>query len=353
MKKAVTLYNNEHFTEFVVETNNKKSLIFKCKNGVYRQSESNGSRPKQHHNFLGCTASIQLYKSQKDSQTIKVTKVSFEHNNHAINERTYNVRNTSLNSEEESLVRNLTNANAKTSQIKRILSNRFQKQFTTQRLKNIIKGISEADNEDNSLAEYLTKVEEEGGQVHWSNDSSGQVNVIFLSSSKMLSAMRSSNPPLIQVDTSFDIDKARYKIAAFCYLNPTTNKTEIGAVALLADESAKNLDFIFEKFAEICVHHQLIFIVDKDFHQLDSIKRNFPEAILLLCRFHCLKYMHGLFATALLTVEQKQELNAQFKTMLYSRTEEIFRIENSKFPTKIGKPVQACGRSVIALTCLV
>ena len=35
VKNAVALYNNENFTEFVVETNNKKSLIFKCKNGVY------------------------------------------------------------------------------------------------------------------------------------------------------------------------------------------------------------------------------------------------------------------------------------------------------------------------------
>ena len=168
-----------------------------------------------------------------------------------------NLTNTNLNSEEENLFRNLTNANAKTSQIKIILNIRFQEQFTTQRLENIIKGMTEADDGDNSLSEYSEKVEDEGGEVHWSNDSSGQVNTMFLATSKMLSAMRPSNPLLIQVDTLFDIDKARYKIAEFCYLNPPTNKTEICGAALLADESAKTLDFIFEKFSEICVHRQL------------------------------------------------------------------------------------------------
>ena len=60
-------------------------------------------------------------------------------------------------------------------------------------------------------------------------------------------------------------------------------------------------------------------MVHKDFHQLGSINTYFSEAIILLYRFHCLKFMHGLFATALLTVEQKEELNTQFKTILVPR----------------------------------
>ena len=38
-KEAVSAYNVENFTEFVVETNNKKALVFKCKNGVHRSPE--------------------------------------------------------------------------------------------------------------------------------------------------------------------------------------------------------------------------------------------------------------------------------------------------------------------------
>ena len=90
VKKAITLYNNEQYTEFVVETNNRKALIFKCKNGVNLRSESDGTRPKQHCYFLGCTASIYLYKSQKtDNQVIKVTRVNLEHI-HIVNEHKSN-----------------------------------------------------------------------------------------------------------------------------------------------------------------------------------------------------------------------------------------------------------------------
>ena len=51
---------------------------------------------------------------------------------------------------------------------------------------------------------------------------------MFLSTRNMKSAMRSSDPTVVQMDTTFEVDKARYKLAAFCCLNIVTNKTEVG-----------------------------------------------------------------------------------------------------------------------------
>ena len=47
------------------------------------------------------------------------------------------------------------------------------------------------------------------------------------SSSKMMNAFRSSNVLLVQLDTTFDLDKARYKLIAVVYLNPIINKSEV------------------------------------------------------------------------------------------------------------------------------
>ena len=105
----------------------------------------------------------------------------------------------------------------------------------------------------------------------------------------------------MQIDTSFDVDKARYKIATFCYLNQITNKTEIAAIAYTADETADSLGFIFKHFNYLCINRDKMFIVDKDFTQLSSIEKYFPGCTILLCQFHRLKFMRTLLATALET----------------------------------------------------
>ena len=81
MKAAVNQYNDKNASEFVIATNNKKSLLIKCNHDMARKSKSIGKRPKQHYNFIGCVASVTCYKSQKNTVgEVKVTKVNLTHN---------------------------------------------------------------------------------------------------------------------------------------------------------------------------------------------------------------------------------------------------------------------------------
>ena len=67
------------------------------------------------------------------------------------------------------------------------------------------------------------------------------MKALFITSQKMKSAFRAANPTLIQLDTSFEFEKARYKVAAFCYLDPNSDKTEIAAYAMMSEESVLSL----------------------------------------------------------------------------------------------------------------
>ena len=94
----------ENYTDVVVRTNNQKSLVFQCKHGRERKSECSGSRPEQHYNFLGCEASITLYKSQKsDASALKITKVKLSHN-HQVNEE---IQNFDLSEDDKELLMTL------------------------------------------------------------------------------------------------------------------------------------------------------------------------------------------------------------------------------------------------------
>ena len=98
------------------------------------------------------------------------------------------------------------------------------------------------------------------------------------------------NPRVIQVDTSFQFDNAQYKVSAVCYLNPTTNKSEIASLSFISEESKENLKFVFSNFKSMSLHDPTVIIVDKDFNEITVLKSVLCIATILLCTFHIIKF---------------------------------------------------------------
>ena len=71
----------------------------------------------------------------------------------------------SLSQEEESLVTTLRSANAQTSQIKRVLSEKFQKNFTTQKLQNMMNKLKTT--ASSNYETFSEKIEDEGGKIEY------------------------------------------------------------------------------------------------------------------------------------------------------------------------------------------
>ena len=164
VKTLIRRYNDKHFTDFVVNSCNKRQMVFKCKHGVERKSRSQGKRPNQHYSNMDCEAMIRLYRA-KDGKW-KVTKFHSSHKNHVISEGAHRFNNTNLTADEQDLVLTLKEANTKTSQIKRMLCERTNKVMTTQRLRNLIsKLIPEKSDDDDSLEKYFELIDTEGGTV--------------------------------------------------------------------------------------------------------------------------------------------------------------------------------------------
>ena len=346
-KAMVLKFNQDNFVDFVVETNNQKSLRFVCKHGARQRARSKGQRPKQHQNFLDCKAAISFYKSLKNG-TIKCTKIYNEHN-HPVSEQIYKSKNVALTEEEIVMSSNLRSGNCKPSQIKRILLEKFNKQISIQKLKNVLAKTPGEDQDDNiDFEEFFEEFENEGGDVDWQEDPDGTVRCMTFSSNKMKNAFKSSDAPLVQLDTTFDMEKARYKVLAVVYLNPATNKSEVAFMALLCDESKPNVEFALQTFKKICLRYDLIFIVDKDFGQLEVLNSVFPTALVLLCVFHVIKFMKSLIASAPVVVDVKKDLPLVLQS----------KLETSKFPWSsitfvTGGVFRRCGSGITGRTCLV
>ena len=319
-KQAVKNFCETNYVSFRVDTNNKQCLKFCCKNGGrIRGSKTQGERIHQHYNQMNCPALVRFYKSKKDG-SLTCTKIVNEHS-HAVTAAIYNRDNVQLEQEEIDLCLSLKSGNCKPSQIKRVLQEKYHKEVTIQKLKNMIKKFPAEDLQENNFEEFLTSLEDEGGNVNWLDDPDGTVRCMAIYSSKMKNAFHSSDPPLVQLDTTFEIEASRYKLMAVVYLNPTTNKSEVAFMALMCDETTDTVDYALKCFKSLCLRQKLIFIVDKDFGQLAVLSKLFPGATILLCIFHAIKFIKTLVATAPVFVERKTAILKQFRTVLYSNTE--------------------------------
>ena len=338
-KEFINHFNKENFCEFIVGTNNAKSLYFVCTHSRHRKSTSKGSRPGQHFNFLGCQAKIFFYKSQRPGdESLKVTQLDLEHS-HPISEEIYNQKNTILTDEQKEMIKNLVSANASAKQVKRVLMNKAKKRVTLQKVRNIIRKVAPPETDEvaqKALQEFLVGLEDEGGDISWKNDPDGTLKVLFITSSKMKSVFRACNPPLVQLDTSFEFERARYKVAAFCYLDANMDRTGIAAFSFMSVETAECFDFALFEFSKICVRQDLIFVIDKDFTEGASIKKVFPSSIILLCIFHCFKFLRTLIATAPTTIDVKTDVFNKFKSVLRAASEEDFNQKQAEFLETVG-----------------
>ena len=121
-----------------------------------------GNNPYKVTNIYYCPALINIYKSQKDN-TMKVTKVDENHKNHRVG---VSVSHT-LNEEEIELVTTLRQANTKPSQIKRVLSEQFQKNIPAQKLKNLLQKLDAPDEDREKFENFLDRVVDEGGDIEY------------------------------------------------------------------------------------------------------------------------------------------------------------------------------------------
>ena len=339
---------NTSYQPFIIVTNNKRQVTLQCRHGYRRASESTGKRTHLRYNYLACPAKITCYKPSK-SKSVRITSVNLTHN-HEVSKAAFESFTAVFTEKEKQVVNDLHEANCKVSQICRVLHTKFDKNLSSQKVRNLIRKLNPASGDDTSrLQNFLVQMEEDGGTVATECDVEGNVSVIFLSSQSMKKAFLASSCTTVQVDTSFDLDSSKYKLCGFCYLNPTTNCSEISALAFLAEETAVNFRWTFQRFKEMCSESPAIFVVDKDFNDISVLRQVFPTAAILLCYFHVIKYVKNLIATALITVESKNELMNNFKAMMYARTEALYEETKNEFLVSVEGVEVRVGQKYVSL----
>ena len=256
-------YCHEHKTAFVLKSSQSKTgagLLYSCKHGLKRRSESRGKRVIQRSVKKNCPAFIRFYVRKSGRTVLKGFDV--KHENHYVNENIYMQDVAKADDKALKIIKQMMDGNCKVGNIKRALASNdiF---LSSDQVRYQVKQILGKPMLEEKLTEFVKLVKHEGGSVEILRFPDGKIRIFTVTTLKMKKAFLGSNPTVIQVDTTFGFERSGYKLNAILYCNPSTGKGEIVQLAFMADETGDSYNFVISKFKEIVYCDPTVILIDK------------------------------------------------------------------------------------------
>ena len=341
VKEFLKMYGERTNTKMVVSVGGlsseckSKRLVVKCSYGQGKESIAReDARPNQHSKKLGCSAFIRFYvRGDKNERNLCVIKGFSEiHNHRRTREMFYQDTQKLIENDELAFVAESMKLHVKPAQLKSCMQEKFQKPgLTTDHVRYVMRKVSGPDQSREQLAKLLKKIEDDGGTVEiLKQRGSDVVRVLTIQTKEMKRAFLGATPTVVLFDTTFGFCDEGYKMSGFCYSNNLTGHGELAQLVFLADEGSESLQFAFQSFRRSVLSDPKFFMIDKDFTEIQTIKKVFVNSSILLCQFHVLKYMKTLVSTSRaasgsgekVDIEKKSILMTSFRATLYAKTEE-------------------------------
>ena len=115
----------------------------------------------------------------------------------------------SLNDDKITEIQCLNRHNVIPSKICSLIKEKYGKHVTPKKIRNLRQKLP---TEDVSFLDHMKSEEEKGGFYSVKLNDDGKVHAIFMCTKSMFDAFKRSAPPLIQIDTTFDMERAQYKV---------------------------------------------------------------------------------------------------------------------------------------------
>ena len=137
-----------------------------------------------------------------------ITKVNLEHFGHVVTENEYffHTQNRKLNNERKDYLRELLKTKASTKNVAACLSRKTGKEFNSKDVSNLIQKLKTEDFTKPSAESVLGKIQDDGGFVRYSRDTTGFVDVLYVQTAEMKQMMKREKPRVFQADTTFGKD---------------------------------------------------------------------------------------------------------------------------------------------------
>jgi len=134
-------------------------------------------------------------------------------------------------------------------------------------------------------------------------------------------------PEVLMIDATHGTNASKYKVFSIMS-HDIFGKGQFVQHAVVQNERRNTLLTVLEEFkrSNRAWHRIQCILIDKDFTEISVLKTAFPDAHLLLCQFHVIKYLREEIASADYGFSswQKQQLQGLVNLLVYARNEREF-----------------------------
>ena len=328
-------YCNAKKVKFVITSGGARSdsgsrhLVWSCTYGKERKPRGTGQRPVQHIKKKNCNAHLRFYCPSIDGTRKTCVLASFsEDHNHETSIGMYKQDTDKIHTKDEyEDLKTALDMKVKPRQFANLMEQKYNKAIPLKHIEYkmaiMAKETSEVD-----LDSILNNVNTSGGFVTTMFDSENKVRCLSIMTADMKKSFLGISPDIVMMDTTYNFEKAGYKLNAISYLNPVTNRGEFLFLSFISDEGAEVYEFIIKTFKKIMAKDPSIIMVDKDLSVISILKKHFPLSTILICFFHVVKIIMKIASNAFsseylpLKLDEKQKVIDTFKAVMYSKTQE-------------------------------
>ena len=330
--KMMKRYGAQTKTAFIKRTSSKDGLgqlVYECVHGAKRPSTSRGARPVTKTKKLGCEATICFYtRKLKGSSQVGVTTLtglSLKHENHPINDSIFKLDTVKIDEKASSIIRQLDGLGCSIPHMRSALKAKKYPVSAGQIRYYLSKFKDSSPQDVEQLKAFLRNVRDTGGSVNILKNKKDNIQAVQVTTAAMKKAYNGCRPDTIQLDTTFNLEEAKYKCSGVLFLNPATNKGELVSISFIVDETSESLRFVLSAFRDISAHRPRAVNIDKDFTEIKILKELFPDTRILLCLFHVPMFIRTkLLSTAAESKEKKIELYELFEGLMHAPDDQEF-----------------------------
>ncbi|OWZ16937.1 hypothetical protein PHMEG_0009194 [Phytophthora megakarya] len=305
-----------------------------------RKSRGSGSRPRQHIRLTNCPFrfTIQWNLSRMELQE---TNGIFKHN-HKVSPSafaTYPSSRGVVDPIVDARVEGMLSVGAKRSKIYDYLLEHDQNVLQAD-VDNLVRGhhssVSKDDDDEATARELAVFAAADRENVSTVSDTAaGETGGISMATAHMRRIYRRFSE-LLLVDCSHKTNRYNYQLLIFM----TMNEFGEGAVvqqSLLEDNSDWHMEKAvahFKRMHPTRIELLRVIVVDKDLNEIKILDFNFPQARVLVCHFHGIKYLKEKRAKpeyGKISADDASQVDAVVHSMVYADSEEKYRLLHESF----------------------
>ena len=274
---------------------------------------------------MGCDAHLYVSFNTVTKRFI-VQKCNFEYN-HRIgpNIMAHYSSSRRLSDGEQAEVKDMLTLGPKVKLLKQHLMHKFQKQITLKDIQNVRGKLKNEDRKGRNDAQVIVDhLDEElqkdsGAKGGVLVNEMNQLSVVYFCSSQMRELFEKF-PEIVLIDGTYNVNKVGMPLYSFM-IEDGYGHGRTAFYAATTEETGQHLSAIVKAFKDCNPSYSKIkvIVIDKDFTEIAVLKSELPDATVLLCQFHVIKYLYKMVVDLDVPKENRDELRKAVHNIIIQR----------------------------------